>query len=114
MRPHKDKRPLGPSQKRSRLLVRACAPRRTPINDPAAGGGARLVANCALHNLALTVPDMVEGATHAGRSAEDAARAADLRRHGWIVIRVAVGDQRSIRELLSALRAAFGKRGYTW
>ena len=52
--------------------------------------------------------------THAGREAADAARAAELRRHGWIVIRVAVGDQRSIGELLSALRAAFAKRGYTW
>jgi Protein of unknown function (DUF559) len=51
---------------------------------------------------------------HAGREAEDAARAAELRRHGWIVIRVAVGDQRSIAEMLSALRAAFAKRGYTW
>ena len=51
---------------------------------------------------------------HAGREAADAARAAELRRHGWIVIRVAVGDQRSIGELLSALRAAFAKRGYTW
>ena len=51
---------------------------------------------------------------HAGREAEDAARTAELRRHGWIVIRVAVGDQRSIGELLSALRAAFGKRGYVW
>jgi len=51
---------------------------------------------------------------HAGREAEDAARAAELRRHGWIVIRVAVGDQRSITEMLSALRAAFAKRGYTW
>ena len=53
-------------------------------------------------------------AAHAGREAEDAARAAELRRHGWIVIRVAVGDQRSIAEMLSALRTAFAKRGYTW
>ena len=52
--------------------------------------------------------------THAGREAEDAARAAELRRHGWIVIRVAVGDPLSIEELLSALRAAFAKRGYMW
>ena len=52
---------------------------------------------------------------HAGREVEHAALAADARpRHGWIVIRVAVGDQRSIGELLSALRAAFAKRGYTW
>jgi hypothetical protein len=52
--------------------------------------------------------------THAGREAEDAARAEQLRRHGWIVIRVAVGDALSIKELLSALRAAFAKRGYVW
>jgi uncharacterized protein DUF559 len=52
--------------------------------------------------------------THAGREAEDAARADELRRHGWIVIRVAIGDQRSIQELLGLLRAAFAKRGYVW
>jgi Protein of unknown function (DUF559) len=52
--------------------------------------------------------------THAGREAQDTARADELRRHGWIVIRVAVGDQRSIQELLSTLRAAFAKRGYVW
>ncbi len=51
---------------------------------------------------------------HAGRESEDAARAAELGRHGWIVIRVAIGDQRSIQELLSTLRAAFAKRGYVW
>ena len=51
---------------------------------------------------------------HAGREAEDAARAEELRRHGWIVIRVAVGDAPSIKELLSALRAAFARRGYVW
>jgi hypothetical protein len=52
--------------------------------------------------------------THAGRKIADEARAAELRRHGWIVIRVDVDDLRSIRGLVTELRAAFAKRGYTW
>ena len=51
---------------------------------------------------------------HVGREAQDEARAAELRRHGWIVIRVDVDDLRSIDRLLAELRAAFAKRGYTW
>ena len=51
---------------------------------------------------------------HAGRAGADAARAAELRRNGWIVLRVRVGDLRSIDPFLSGLRAAFRERGYTW
>ncbi len=52
--------------------------------------------------------------SHAGREAADAARAAALRRHGWIVLRVNADDLRSIDRFMSALRAAFRERGYTW
>ncbi len=51
---------------------------------------------------------------HFGREASDEARVAELRRHGWIVIRVDIDDLRSIEQLLVDLRAAFAKRGYTW
>ena len=52
--------------------------------------------------------------SHAGREAADAARAAALRRNGWIVLRIDVDDLRSIDQFLSDLRKAFAKRGYTW
>ncbi len=52
--------------------------------------------------------------SHAGRKIADEARAAELRRHGWIVIRVDVDDLRSVHRLVAELRAAFAKRGYTW
>jgi hypothetical protein len=52
--------------------------------------------------------------THAGRMVADEARAAELRRHGWIVIRVDVDGLRDVRQLVAELRAAFAKRGYTW
>ena len=45
---------------------------------------------------------------------QDDARAAELRRHGWIVIRVDVDGLRDVRQLVTELRAAFAKRGYTW
>jgi len=51
---------------------------------------------------------------HAGRAAADAARAAELRRNGWIVLRVDVADLRSIDRFVSDLRRAFRERGYTW
>jgi len=51
---------------------------------------------------------------HAGRAAADAARAAELCRNGWIVLRIDVGDLRSIDRLVSELRRAFRERGYTW
>jgi hypothetical protein len=52
--------------------------------------------------------------THAGRKVADEARAAELRKHGWIVIRVDVDALRSVQGLVAELRAAFAKRGYTW
>ena len=52
--------------------------------------------------------------SHAGRTAADAARAAVLRRNGWIVLRVDVDDLHSLDRFMAELRAAFRKRGYTW
>lgn len=52
--------------------------------------------------------------SHVGRGAKDEARAAELRRHGWIVIRVGVDALRDIGRLVVELRAAFAQRGYTW
>lgn len=51
---------------------------------------------------------------HAGREAEDEARAAELRRRGWIVVRADRHDLRSTYRLVEKLRAAFAERGYTW
>jgi hypothetical protein len=51
---------------------------------------------------------------HCVREAHGGSRAAGLRRHGWIVVRVDVDDVRSIERLLAELRAAFATRGYTW
>lgn len=50
-------------------------------------------------------------ATHVDRHAEDAARAEDLRRRGWIVIRVTIDDLQSSDRLNAELRAAFERRG---
>jgi len=52
--------------------------------------------------------------SHAGRKVADEARAAELRRRGWIVIRVDVDVLRSVHGLVVELRAAFAKRGYWW
>ena len=41
-------------------------------------------------------------------------RCAELRRNGWIVLRIDVGDLRSIDPFVSDLRRAFRERGYTW
>lgn len=51
---------------------------------------------------------------HAGRAADDEARAADLRRHGWIVVRADVDDLRDTTRLVTELREAFRRRGYAW
>lgn len=51
-------------------------------------------------------------AAHAGRSAADEARADDLRRRGWIVIRVTAEDLRDPSRLEDLLQAAFRARGY--
>lgn len=53
-------------------------------------------------------------ATHIGREAEDAARDADLRRRGWIIIRVREADLKDPSDLVARLRDAFRHRGYTW
>lgn len=52
--------------------------------------------------------------SHVGKKVADEARAAELRKHGWIVIRVDVDALRSVSALVVELRAAFAKRGYTW
>lgn len=51
---------------------------------------------------------------HAGRGDEDEARAAELRRRGWIVVRADSADLSSPTRLFEKLRAAFAERGYTW
>jgi hypothetical protein len=53
-------------------------------------------------------------AAHAGREAEDRARRADLEARGWIVVVVTKEDLRAITRVVTALRAAFARRGYTW
>ena len=53
-------------------------------------------------------------AAHAGRAAEDEARRADLRARGWIVVVVRKEDLRAFTPVVTALRAAFARRGYTW
>jgi hypothetical protein len=53
-------------------------------------------------------------AVHAGREAQDADREEDLRRRGWIVVRVRAADLEDPSRLLNELRAAFARRGYTW
>jgi hypothetical protein len=51
-------------------------------------------------------------AAHSGRSERDAARDEDLRRRGWIVIRVGAGDLRAPARMASAVRMAFGRRRF--
>jgi hypothetical protein len=69
-----------------------------------------------LYRLDLAWPDQrialeYDGyAVHAGREAQDACRAADLRRRGWIVITATIDDLRDSRDVEQALRAAFGQR----
>ena len=53
-------------------------------------------------------------AAHFGRDAHDEARAAELRRRGWIVVRADSADLSSPTRLFEKLRAAFAERGYTW
>jgi very-short-patch-repair endonuclease len=53
-------------------------------------------------------------AVHAGREEQDADREDDLRRRGWIVVRVRAADLQDPTRLLNELRAAFARRGYTW
>lgn len=53
-------------------------------------------------------------AVHAERTAQDAERADDLRRRGWIVEFVFAADLRDPRDLAKRLRRAFERRGYTW
>jgi hypothetical protein len=52
--------------------------------------------------------------SHVGREEQDEARAAELRRHGWIVVRAFADDLGSPARLISELRSAFGRRGYVW
>jgi len=53
-------------------------------------------------------------ASHAGREIQDEARATEVRRRGWIVVRADLTDLRSPTRLLEKLRAAFAERGYAW
>jgi hypothetical protein len=53
-------------------------------------------------------------AAHAGREAEDRARRADLEARGWIVVVIRKEDLRAFTPVVTALRAAFARRGYTW
>jgi hypothetical protein len=53
-------------------------------------------------------------AVHAGREEQDADREDDLRRRGWIVVRVRAADLQDPTRLLNELGAAFARRGYTW
>lgn len=52
--------------------------------------------------------------SHAGRAAADRVRAAELSRHGWVVLRATADDLRDPFRLLSQLRQAFAERGYRW
>jgi hypothetical protein len=53
-------------------------------------------------------------AVHAGRDAQDEARADDLRRRGWIIEFADAADLRDPRGLAARLREAFTRRGHTW
>jgi hypothetical protein len=53
-------------------------------------------------------------AAHVGRERADRARETDLRRRGWIVIRLGASDGGSRARLERELRSAFAERGYTW
>jgi hypothetical protein len=71
-----------------------------------------------LYRLDLAWPDLrivleYDGyAVHAGRETEDARRAEDLRRRGWIVVMATIDDLRDSRRLEDTLAAAFLRRGY--
>jgi hypothetical protein len=71
-----------------------------------------------LYRLDLAWPDQrialeYDGyAVHAGREVEDAQRAADLRRRGWIVLTATVDDLRDSRRLEDSLAEAFQLRGH--
>lgn len=73
-----------------------------------------------VHRLDLAWPDLRialehDGyAVHVDRAVEDEARAEDLRRRGWIVVRATAADLRDPGELEIRLREAFRRRGYTW
>jgi len=51
-------------------------------------------------------------AAHADRSERDEARDEDLRRRGWIVIRVGADDLRKPGQIVAAVRRAFGRRRF--
>lgn len=51
---------------------------------------------------------------HEGRAAFDAAREEDLRRRGWIVVRMRIEDLADLSRVERELRAAFARRGYRW
>ncbi len=51
---------------------------------------------------------------HLGREDHDAARVDDLRRRGWIVVRMGADDLADLGRVLHELRSAFARRGYTW
>lgn len=53
-------------------------------------------------------------AAHVGREELDAAREEDLRRRGWIIIRISRIDADALRRLVAELDAAFARRGYPW
>jgi hypothetical protein len=53
-------------------------------------------------------------AAHAGREAADRARRADLEARGWIVVVISKEDLRAFTRVVTVLRAAFARRGYTW
>jgi len=53
-------------------------------------------------------------ATHADREEEDEARDADLRRRGWIILRVRAADLADMSRLEQELTEAFAARGYVW
>ena len=75
---------------------------------------------CELYRLDLAWPHLriaveYDGhAVHAGREEEDAAREDDLRKRGWIIVRGRSADLVDPTRLLTQLRAAFARRGYTW
>ncbi len=51
---------------------------------------------------------------HEGREALDDAREADLRRRGWIVVRMRIADLADLTRVERELHAAFAERGYRW
>jgi hypothetical protein len=51
---------------------------------------------------------------HVGRAGLDAAREADIRRRGWIVIRAAALDLSNARRVERELKTAFAARGHRW